>query len=409
MSIASVLILSVIIAMKTLLHFDSGHSIFYYDENGVNRTFWMRTDIHLFPESLEDVVYVFPVFGLSFTCHFNIPQVHSELTRPTRKRMRLVSMAVLSCCYLLYFSVAFFGYFYAFQYTCGNILLNYDQNDAIVSLARLCIGFVIIFTFPLLILPARASLHNLLNLVVTFPNMNFEDMDCEITGDDSLHLGDCEMPSNEVNEVNEVDPDTNIDALIGTKPAGYKLFDENVPRKQGKSEKAKNGKAVTASNKQMRKLQIIKKGTSATTSISPTPSKTPSAHQHSLSPSKETDISYPTSPEPSSTSPRSPLQTAAVPLSYNTFTSEPKGSPNQKRNASVHSKLMNKKPKIYSETSVNSQPEISRSRASLLGKIWKSNESPKDNAKWEVREEPREQSVGSLVSGISIDGFHECR
>ena len=41
MSIASVLILSVIIAMKTLLHFDSGHSIFFYDENGVNRTFWM--------------------------------------------------------------------------------------------------------------------------------------------------------------------------------------------------------------------------------------------------------------------------------------------------------------------------------------------------------------------------------
>merc|ERR1711933_156790 len=80
-------------------------------------------------------------------------------------RMRNVLIAVVVSCFLLYSTISFFGYFYAFRYTCGNILLNYRQDDPVVTFGRMCLGFVILFTFPLLILPARTSLHNILNQV----------------------------------------------------------------------------------------------------------------------------------------------------------------------------------------------------------------------------------------------------
>ena len=97
-----------IIAMKTLAHFAEPHVIFYIGDHGRKERYKLTTDISLWPESIIDVIYVFPVFSLSFMCHFNIPQVHSELTRPTRWRMRVVLVSVVTACYILYCVVAFF-------------------------------------------------------------------------------------------------------------------------------------------------------------------------------------------------------------------------------------------------------------------------------------------------------------
>eukprot|EP01084_Bolivina_argentea_P200163 342317_1 len=80
-SIASVTILAGIIALKTILHFDERHEIFYINSHGVNKSFWITMDLYYLPKSFDDIIYVFPVFFLSFMCHFNIPQVHSESTR----------------------------------------------------------------------------------------------------------------------------------------------------------------------------------------------------------------------------------------------------------------------------------------------------------------------------------------
>ncbi len=111
-SVASVMILAVIIALKTAEKFEETHQIYYINNAGLKETYQiLGTDIRLFPQSLSDVIYVFPVFSLSFLCHFNIPLVHSELTRPTRKRVRLILCTVVLLCYVLYASVAFFGYF----------------------------------------------------------------------------------------------------------------------------------------------------------------------------------------------------------------------------------------------------------------------------------------------------------
>lgn len=115
-SIISVSILTAIITYHTLQHFNEAHTIYYIDNDGNSQSFEMSTEINLWPTKWDDVVYVFPVFGIAFLCHFNIPQVHSELTRPTRKRMRKVLLAVVISCFLLYTTISVFGYFYSFQY-----------------------------------------------------------------------------------------------------------------------------------------------------------------------------------------------------------------------------------------------------------------------------------------------------
>eukprot|EP01083_Nonionella_stella_P178010 627562_1 len=173
-SMTSITILTAIITIKTLQHLNEDHTIYFVNDQGQTESAVISTNVHLWPATYEDVIYVFPVFGISFLCHFNIPQVHSELTRPTRKRTRKMLCAVVMACFLLYSTISFFGYFYSFQYTCGNILLNYRQDDHVVTFGRLCLGFVILFTLPLLILPARSSIHAILNELCSFPGMNLQ-------------------------------------------------------------------------------------------------------------------------------------------------------------------------------------------------------------------------------------------
>eukprot|EP01084_Bolivina_argentea_P106189 190092_1 len=172
-SMTSVTILTIIITIHTIQHFNIAHNIYYIDNNGHSQSFLINSisqNMNLWPDKWADVIYVFPVFGISYCCHFNIPQVHSELIRPSRTRIRNVLLYVVISCFILYSIISFFGYFYALKYCCGNILLNYNQNDPIVTFGRLCLGLVLLFTYPLLILPERKSFHNLINAFSVISN-----------------------------------------------------------------------------------------------------------------------------------------------------------------------------------------------------------------------------------------------
>ena len=53
---------------------------------------------------------VFPIFGVSFLCHFNILPLHGELRNPTRARIKRVIYTTIGLTFCLYFTVALFGY-----------------------------------------------------------------------------------------------------------------------------------------------------------------------------------------------------------------------------------------------------------------------------------------------------------
>lgn len=139
------------------------HKIYFVDKSNNSFPCRVTPSVQLLPQSWQDLIYVFPIFGVSFLCHFNIPQIHAEVTRPSRKRVRKILHATVLICCVVYSIVGSFGYIWAYDYTCGNILLNYQKDNILVTLGRLGLGMTVSLSFPLLILPGRASLHILLN------------------------------------------------------------------------------------------------------------------------------------------------------------------------------------------------------------------------------------------------------
>ncbi|CAK0790899.1 unnamed protein product, partial [Prorocentrum cordatum] len=133
----------------------------------------------LFPEDWLKALYVFPMFGVSFLCHFNALPTHQELRRPTRGRVRRVMALTLTFTSLLYLVVGLFGYMYAGSCTCGNILLNFKAEDPGALAGRLMLGIVLMLNFPLLCQPCRNALYRML----LFTGMVRQSGDAEASGD----------------------------------------------------------------------------------------------------------------------------------------------------------------------------------------------------------------------------------
>jgi len=140
------------------------------------RIYWVNEEDHeeyadilptyrLFPEKWVDAAYAVPVFGVSFLCHFNALPAHQELSRPTRFRIRRVVLITMGCTTVLYALIGNFGYLFAAEQTCGNVLLNFSVRDIGATCARIALSVVLTFNFPLLVLPAREALYSVLQSV----------------------------------------------------------------------------------------------------------------------------------------------------------------------------------------------------------------------------------------------------
>lgn len=165
-SVLSIFIVGIAIAYHSFLTFLEPHDIFSF-QNHQSVQVHVEPNIKYFPESVQDVLGVFPVFGVSYLCHFNVLPVHVELRSPTRSRIRWVVISTMSICVLLYSFVSILGYFWAFEKTCGNILLNFSKTDIYISIGRGCLSLTLMSTFPLLCAPCRNSLHNLIAICIT--------------------------------------------------------------------------------------------------------------------------------------------------------------------------------------------------------------------------------------------------
>jgi len=56
------------------------------------------------------------------------------------------------------------GYAYASDYTCGNILLNFDPKDTVMGVARAALSVSLLCTYPLIVLPCRGAVSKLVAL-----------------------------------------------------------------------------------------------------------------------------------------------------------------------------------------------------------------------------------------------------
>lgn len=162
-SVCSVLLVALVIGLRAMQTTGHPHQIEIVLPSGVSQAHSITgTDYMLWPSDWSQALYAFPMFGVSFLCHFNALPTHQELQRPTRVRIRRVFSITMCLTSVLYLFMGITGYLFACSLTCGNILLNFSQRDPLVITARVFLGAVLMLNFPLLCQPGRNSFFRLL-------------------------------------------------------------------------------------------------------------------------------------------------------------------------------------------------------------------------------------------------------
>lgn len=117
------------------------------------------------------IVQCFSTLCFAFSCQQNCPIVQGELKNKSASTMKKVCTAAIVICGSIYIIAAICGYV---QFTSeffeaesgGNILTLYSDKDAIALSARLCALFVVICSYPALLIPARGAIFNLIRAVM---------------------------------------------------------------------------------------------------------------------------------------------------------------------------------------------------------------------------------------------------
>lgn len=156
-SMSSILILGGCIVYRSLQcnmgHYSGDNYMTMYEDAPIFPAF------KLFPDSWKDVLDAFPLFVSCYVCHYNIPAVHNELQNPTPKRVNywLRSTTVSASIFYLVVGVAgsAYGHCTPTGKVQGNVLLDFDEDDPLLLIARMCLACTITLAFPLLVIPAR--------------------------------------------------------------------------------------------------------------------------------------------------------------------------------------------------------------------------------------------------------------
>lgn len=109
--------------------------------------------------SFHSFLDAIPILINIYMCHFNVLPVHNELQNPSPSRVNaLFSSSIWGAC-IFYLFVGFTGSMYG---NCtpdgqveGNVLLSFDEDDALLLVGRFCLSLTITFAFPVLVVPCR--------------------------------------------------------------------------------------------------------------------------------------------------------------------------------------------------------------------------------------------------------------
>lgn len=75
--------------------------------------------------------------NLAFTCQMNFFTIYGELQNSNPRRMKKVSYRAMTVCLFLYALMGIFGYVNFRDETQGNIMLNFDVDNPVTTVARL--------------------------------------------------------------------------------------------------------------------------------------------------------------------------------------------------------------------------------------------------------------------------------
>mmetsp|Transcript_25772 Transcript_25772/g.28870 ORF Transcript_25772/g.28870 Transcript_25772/m.28870 type:complete len:495 (+) Transcript_25772:83-1567(+) len=128
---------------------------------------WLNSDVLWWSSNFEDVLIAFPIISLSFAGIYNVLPIQNSLKNPTRSRILLAVDGSILSCFVVTQLFGLAGYLYAGKQTDGNILNNCDPaHDLFLLLGQFCCGITVILAMPMLLLPCRTSLLEVLDVLV---------------------------------------------------------------------------------------------------------------------------------------------------------------------------------------------------------------------------------------------------
>lgn len=119
-----------------------------------------KGELIYFPKSATDVFSTFSIIVFAFTGHQNMFSIINEAEDKTLSSLSTLANLTILAASVLFVVVGLCGYLTFGSYVDGNIILLYPGGFS-TTLGRLCIVFMVIFSFPLMIHPARISVNNI--------------------------------------------------------------------------------------------------------------------------------------------------------------------------------------------------------------------------------------------------------
>ncbi|SCW01945.1 LAFE_0E10726g1_1 [Lachancea fermentati] len=110
---------------------------------------------------LKGMVSTFTIIIFAYTASMNMFSIINELKDNSMTNISKVINGSIGISTLLYVSVGLCGYLTFGSKVLGNIMLNYDPNSRWSQLGKLCLGFVVILSFPLMFHPCRIAANNM--------------------------------------------------------------------------------------------------------------------------------------------------------------------------------------------------------------------------------------------------------
>ncbi|KAM9927705.1 hypothetical protein OXX59_002355 [Metschnikowia pulcherrima] len=124
----------------------------------------LRGEIRLTPKSVTEVFSTFSIIVFAFTGHQNMFSIINEAENKSLVSLTaLINMAILSAS-ALFIVVGVSGYLTFGDFVGGNVVLQYPSS-VWTQFGRFAIVFMVVFSFPLMLHPARISVNNIYHWV----------------------------------------------------------------------------------------------------------------------------------------------------------------------------------------------------------------------------------------------------
>lgn len=126
--------------------------------------YWFKVYDH------KGLLSTFSIIVFAFTGSMNLFSIINELKENSMANITSVINRSISISTMVFLTVGVLGYLTFGSKTLGNVILNYDPDSTWVYIGKLCLGSMVMLSFPLLFHPCRIAINN---LVVWF-ELNFK-------------------------------------------------------------------------------------------------------------------------------------------------------------------------------------------------------------------------------------------